>query len=112
MHNRSHIPRRLNECISAEAGPCPGLGRRSGPCSCAAASRCSGSGRWCRVERLILVRLGRLHVAAAGGTATPAVGTALRTSPAAETRVAAHRAGALKAARRPRQRRSAARSPR
>jgi len=77
MNNRSHV-RRL-KCIRAEAWPCPGwLGRRSGPCSCAAAgSRCSSGGRRCRVERLILVRLGRLHVAAAGA-ATPAVGTAFR----------------------------------
>jgi hypothetical protein len=74
MNNRSHV-RRL-KCIRAEAWPCPGwLGRRSGPGS-AAASRCSGGGRRC-VERLILVRLGRLHVAAAGA-ATPAVGTAFR----------------------------------
>jgi hypothetical protein len=106
MHNRSHI--RWLKRISAEAGPRSGLGRRSGPCS-AASGRCTRGGRWRRVERLILVRLGRLHVAAAGA-ATSAVGTAFGTSAAAETRVAAHRAGALKAARRPGQRRSAARA--
>jgi hypothetical protein len=75
MHNRPHVQRL--KCIRAEAGPRSGLGRRSGPCS-AATGRCSGGGRRCRVERLILVRLGRLHVAAACGAATPAVGTALR----------------------------------